>query len=148
MAARTFLTSLLFLLGVFVTPNLAQEQATTATFRALETQWTDAYKQRQTTTLASLMGNECVITTEDGSTYSKVGFISYNMGPLRVDTAEISDIKTRIYENVAVVTGNYHESGESSGKPYDYRDKLTDVWMKFGAKWQLIASHRSPAPKS
>ena len=147
MAARTLLASLFFLLGISVVPNAAQEKATTATFRTLEAQWADAYKQRQTSALASLMGDDCVITTEDGSTYSKVGFISYNMGPLRVDTAEMSDIKTRIYENVVVVTGNYHESGELGGKPYDYRDKVTDIWMKFGAKWQLIASHRSPAPK-
>jgi hypothetical protein len=70
------------------------------------------------------------------------------MGPLRVDSVEMSDIKTRIYENVAVVTGNYHESGELGGKPYDYRDKVTDIWMKFCTKWQLIASHRSPAAKS
>ena len=94
------------------------------------------------------MADDYVITTEDGTTYSKVGFISYNMGPLRVDTAEMADLKIRIHENVAVVTGNYHESGESNGTPYDYRDKITDVWMKLGGKWQLIASHRSLPSKS
>jgi len=147
MAARTFLTLGLFILGILVTQNVAQEKPTTAMFRDLEAQWADAYKQRQASALASLMANDCVITTEDGATYSKVVFISYNMGPLRVDAAETSDIKTRIYDAVAVVTGNYHESGELSGKPYDYRDKVTNVWMKIAAKWQLIASQRTPIPK-
>ena len=148
MAARTFLIPLFVFLGVLAPPSVAQEKPTTALFRDLEAQWADAYKQRQASALASLMANDCVITMDDGSTYSKVGLISYTMGPLRVDAAEISDLKTRIYDNVVVVTGNYHESGELSGKPYEYRDKITDVWMKFGAKWQLIASHRSPLPAS
>jgi ketosteroid isomerase-like protein len=148
MAARTFCTILLCLLGLFVAQNIAQEKPNGATIRALESQWTDAYKQRQASILASLLADDSVITTEDGTTYSKVGFVSYNMGPLRVDTAEVSDLKIRMYENVAVVTGNYHESGELGGKPYEYRDKVTDVWMKIGGKWQLIASHRSLPSKS
>jgi len=31
----------------------------------------------------------------------------------------------------------------SHGKRYDYRDRLTDVWMKVGGAWQVIASHYS-----
>ena len=55
----------------------------------------------------------------------------------------MSDLKIRIHGNIAVVTGAYHERGESGGKTYDYHDRLTDVWMKIGGKWQLIASHYS-----
>ena len=148
MAARTFSALAFSLLGLFVAESVAQEKANSGTFRTLESQWIDAYKQRQTSTLASLLANDCVITTEDGTTYSKVGFVSYAMGPLRVDVAELSDLRVRIYDNVAVVTGNYHESGELSGKPYDYHDKVTRVWMKIAGKWQLIASHCSLTAKS
>ena len=80
---------------------------------------------------------------EDGSTYGKVGFLSYNAGPLRVDFAELADVKIRMHENIAVVTAAYHERGELGGKSYDYHDRLTDVWMKIRGKWQLIASHYS-----
>ena len=31
----------------------------------------------------------------------------------------------------------------SNGKPYEYHDRLTDVWMKRGGKWQVVASHYS-----
>jgi hypothetical protein len=40
-----------------------------------------------------------------------------------------------------VVTGARHERGESNGKRYEYPDRLTDVWMKVGNTWKVIASH-------
>ncbi|HEX8764929.1 MAG TPA: nuclear transport factor 2 family protein [Candidatus Acidoferrum sp.] len=121
----------------------AQENSDAATIRALESKWVDAYKQRQIATVASLLADDYVITQEDGSVFGKVGFISYNAGSLRVDLAETSELKIRMHDNIAVVTGAYREKGVQGGKPYDYHDRLTDVWMKINGKWQLIASHYS-----
>lgn len=139
MRARIFSVLTLCLLGTFAVRVLAQEKSDAATIRA----WVDAYKQRQIATVASLLADDYVITLEDGTTYGKVGFISYNAGSLRVDVAEVSDVKIRMHDNIAVVTAAYHERGVLDGKPYDYHDRLTDVWMKNGGKWQLIASHYS-----
>ena len=143
MRARIFSALALCLLGCFAVCNLAQEKPDVAAIRALEQKWVDAYKQRQITTVASLLADDYVITLEDGSTYGKVGFISYNAGSLRVDIAEVSDLKIRMHDNVAIVTAAYHERGVLAGKSYDYHDRLTDVWMKTAGKWQLIASHYS-----
>jgi ketosteroid isomerase-like protein len=57
--------------------------------------------------------------------------------------AAFSSTKVRLHGNTAVVIGAYHERGTSGGKPYDYRDRFTDVWMKLGGKWQVIASQYS-----
>jgi len=143
MRARLFLFAVFGLLGSLVVPTIPQEKSGESTIRELEAKWADAYKQRKVGDLAPLLADDYVITTEDGNTYSKIGFISFNMGPLRVDVSELSDLKIRMHDNVGVVTGLYHESGEAAGKPYDYRDRLTDVWMKIGGRWQLIASHYS-----
>lgn len=143
MRALIFPTLLLCLLASTAVRDLAQEKPDVASIRALELKWVDAYKQRQIAAVAALLAEDYVITLEDGSTYGKVGFISYNAGPLRVDIAELADVKIRMYENIAVVTAAYHERGELGGKPYDYHDRLTDVWMKIRGKWQLIASHYS-----
>jgi len=146
MRARILSTLVFCLLSPFVIHTLAQEKpekSDAAIIRALESKWMAAYKQRQVATLSSLLADDYVITIEDGSTYGKVGFISYNAGALRVDTVEMSDLNIRMHGNIAVVTGAYHERGESRGKPYDYHDRLTDVWMKNGGEWQLIASHYS-----
>jgi len=143
MRALIFSTLVLCLLASSAVRDLAQEKPDAASIRALELKWVDAYKRRQIDAVAALLVEDYVITLEDGSTYGKVGFLSYNAGPLHVDFAELADIKIRMHENIAVVTAAYHERGELGGKSYDYHDRLTDIWMKIGGKWQLIASHYS-----
>jgi len=145
MRARIFTALIFGLLGCIAAPVLAQEKPDMAAIRALELKWVDAYKQRQIAAVAALLSEDYVITLEDGSVYGKVGFISYSAGPLRVDVADLADVKIRLHENIAVVTAAYHERGQFSGKSYDYHDRLTDVWMKVGVRWQLIASHYSVA---
>ncbi len=55
----------------------------------------------------------------------------------------MSGVSVRVHGNTAVVTGAYHEKGISKGKPYEYRDRFTDVWMNLTGKWQVIVSHYS-----
>src|SRR5258706_6377568 len=147
MQTRGISIAILCFLEFFAAQNAAQERSDEGTIRGLESKWTDAYKQRQIAPLAALLADNYVITMEDGTTLGKVGFLSKNMGPLRVDVAEMLELKVRLRENIAIVTGNYHERGEDSGKSFDYKDRFTDVWMKINGKWQLIASHYSLATK-
>ena len=123
----------------------AQEPASAASqVRKLEEKWTAAYKDRKIDLLSSLLAEDFVITVEDGNTYSKAGYITHSAdSSVRVEVAELSDLRVRLHGNVAVVTGAYHERGQSNGKPYEYHDRLTDVWMKVGGAWQVVASHYS-----
>jgi ketosteroid isomerase-like protein len=134
------------LLSLLLTPVglLAQEKADAATIRALEMKWTESYKQHSIDILSSLLAEDFTITIEDGSVYSKAGYISHSAdSKVHVQIAELSDLKVRFHGDTAIVTGSYHEKGESEGKTYEYHDRLTDVWMKAGGKWQVIASHYS-----
>lgn len=122
----------------------AQEAADVATVRALELKWTEAYKLRQLDLLSSLLDDNCVSTYEDGRVFGKLGVISYIAKPSEhVDSAEMSDLTIRLHGDTAIVTGAYHEQGVSEGKPYDYHDRFTDVWMKVRGNWKLVASHYS-----
>jgi ketosteroid isomerase-like protein len=144
MRARTSVPILVCLLGSCWVAASAQESPDAATIRDLETKWADSYKNRQVDVLSSLMADDYVITMEDGSVYGKVGFISHTAQPSeKVDLVEFADLKIRMHGDAAVVTGSYHEKGESGGKPYDYRDRMTDMWMKIDGKWKLVASHYS-----
>ena len=136
---------ILCLFGVFNLSSVAQEKAdSAAAIRKLEEKWTESYKKRQIDILSALLAEDFVITVEDGSVYSKSGYISHTADTsVQVDVAEISDLKVRMHGGTAVVTGAYHERGKSNGKPYEYHDRLTDVWMKIGNKWQVISSHYS-----
>lgn len=140
---RTLSLSLTILLCA-ACPVAAQEKSDTTTIRKLEEKWTESYKNRKIDILSSLLAEDFVITVEDGAVYSKSGYITHTAdSSVKVDVAEIKDLKVRLHGNVAVVTGAYHERGKSNGKPYEYNDRLTDVWMKVGSQWQVIASHYS-----
>jgi len=122
----------------------AQDKSDAATVRALEIKWTESYKQRSIDILSSLLADDFTITIEDGSVYSKAGYIRHSADPsTHVKVAELSELKVRMHGDTAIVTGAYHEKGDSNGKPYEYHDRLTDVWMKVGGKWQVVASHYS-----
>lgn len=120
----------------------AQAGSESAKIRDLEIELTDAYKQRHFDLLASLLDDDFVITFENGNVYGKTGYISFSgTSSIRVDVAEMSDMKIRMLGNTSVVTGWYHERGVDKDGAYDYRDRFTDVWMKSGVRWVLIASH-------
>jgi|SRR5271156_3703100 ketosteroid isomerase-like protein len=133
------------LLAVLTIRLAAQEPAgAAAQVRRLEEKWTEAYKERSIDILSTLLTEEFVITVEDGNTYSKAGYITHSADPtVQVEVAELSDLRVRVHGGIAVVTGAYHEKGLSKGKPYEYHDRLTDVWVKAGNGWRVLASHYS-----
>jgi ketosteroid isomerase-like protein len=93
--------------------------------------------------ILALEADDFIITVE-GSTLSKAGYIAHNGdSSVHVGVSDMSDLKVRLHGNTAVVTGAYHEKGTEKGKPYEYRDRFTDVWMNIKGTWQVIASHYS-----
>jgi len=115
-----------------------------STIKSLEIKWTESYKERNIDILSSLLAEDFVITIEDGSTYSKAGYISHSAdSSTHVHLAELSDLRVRMHGDTAIVTGLYHERGDTNGRSYEYHDHLTDVWMKVSGKWQVVASHYS-----
>jgi ketosteroid isomerase-like protein len=124
----------------------AQNQSDGASSKilALEDKWNAAYKRGDIGTMESLLAADFIITVEDGSTFSKSGYIAHNGdSTVHIEITEMSGANVRMHGNTAVVTGAYHEKGLSKGKPYEFRDRFTDVWMNVNGKWQVIASHYS-----
>jgi ketosteroid isomerase-like protein len=140
-------STLSFCFFVCLTIRLAAQEppGAAAQVRRLEEKWAEAYKERDIDILSTLLTEDFVITVEDGNTYSKAGYITHSADPtVRVEVAELSDLRVRIRGgNIAVVTGAYYERGKSNGKPYEYHDRLTDVWVRVGNGWRVLSSHYS-----
>jgi ketosteroid isomerase-like protein len=139
---KTMFSAVLACLVALTVQATAQESPDAAQIRALESQITNSYKLRQVESLATLLDEDFVITFEDGTTLSKTGYVSFMASPAdRIDVAEMSDLKIRVHGTTAVVTGIYHERGDTKSEAYDYHDRFTDVWKKKNGRWRLIASH-------
>jgi ketosteroid isomerase-like protein len=111
---------------------------------ALENSWCDAYKHRDVAAMSSLLAEDFIITVEDGNTYGKAGYIAHSGDAnTQVEVSEMIELKVRVRGNVAIVTGAYHEKGKTKGKPYEYRDRLTDTWINSDGRWLVLASHYS-----
>lgn len=144
MHARSLIALSVSLLSICLLQLRAQDSPDAVAIRGLEAKWAEAYKERRFDVLSSLLADDFVITCEDGSVYSKVGLISQTAQPnMHVEISEFSDLKIKVHGDMAVVTGNYHERGESGTKHYEYNDRFTDVWTKSQSRWQLMASHYS-----
>jgi ketosteroid isomerase-like protein len=136
------------ILLTFVLLNYSAAQikpaAASSAIVALENKWNGAYQRGDITTMSSLLADDLIITVEDGSTLGKAGYIAHNGdSTIHVQITEMSDLKVRMHGTTAVVIGAYHEKGLSNGKPYEYHDRFTDVWLNNNGKWQVIASHYS-----
>jgi ketosteroid isomerase-like protein len=141
---------LLFLLLLLIAPvsallSLAQRNSESgAKILALENKWNEAYQRGDVAAMNSLLADDFVITVEDGNIFSKSGYIAHvGDSDNKVTLSEMSDLKVRVHADVAVVTGVYHEKGTTKGKPYEFHDRLTDVWLLADSRWQVIASHYS-----
>ena len=143
MKAKLLFAVLLLSVTVVPTFSIPQQKAESASkVLALENKWNEAYKQGDVTAMNSLLADDFIITVEDGTTFSKSGYVAHCADPdNRVLISEMSDLKARMHGNTAIVTGAYHEKGTSKGKPYEFHDRLTDVWMLNDGRWQVVASH-------
>jgi len=112
----------------------------------LESEWHAAYKQSDVSAMNSLLADDFIITEEDGSTFSKPGYIAHNgNSSVHVVISDMSNLQVRMHgSNTAVVTGAYHEKGVEKSNVYEYYDRFTDVWMNSNGRWQIIVSHYSP----
>ena len=53
------------------------------------------------------------------------------------DSMEISDLNIRIDGNTGIVTGIGHAKGRmADGKPYDFRARFTDTYVRRDGRWQ------------
>lgn len=148
MGKRAFFLAAFVCLTIFPLGLRAQESSDSAAIRALELKLLDCYKHHQVEVFASVLDDDFVITFEDGSTYSKTGYLAYSSSSsTRVEIVEIPEMKIRLHGDTAVVIGVYHEKGIDSQRSYDYHDRFTDVWMKKAGKWRLIGAHYSVPSK-
>src|SRR3981081_549000 len=75
--------------------------APTSKILALENKWNEAYKRGDVAAMESLLADDFVITVEDGSTFSKSGYIAHNAhSALHVEISEMTAIKVSMHGKV------------------------------------------------
>jgi hypothetical protein len=90
--------------------------------------------------LDRIYADEFVYTTFDGTVRDKTQQLSFTeSGDLRLESGKSDDVKIRIYENTAVMTGRFTAKGQFRGKNIDIRERYTAVWVRQDGRWLLVA---------
>ncbi|MEE2612028.1 MAG: nuclear transport factor 2 family protein, partial [Pseudomonadota bacterium] len=57
----------------------------------------------------------------------------------------LTALNVRVYgKNFAIGNGDHHEAGEDKdGKPFSWKFRFTNVWVRQNGKWQVVAGHSS-----
>lgn len=111
---------------------------------ALERMWNQAQVVRDSSAIASMIGDKFVNTEWDGEVSDRGKFLADFADPKFQPTImSIQDVKVDMYSTTAIVTGVYHTKGTYGAKPYEHFGRFTDTWIFQDGKWQCVASHTS-----
>ena len=92
-----------------------------------------------------IFADDAVVITPDGSPQTKAQLLAdVKSGDLVVESSEISDMKVRAYGDTAVVTYVTTDKGKFKGQDISGRYRWTDVFVRRGGTWQIVAGHGTP----
>jgi ketosteroid isomerase-like protein len=120
---------------------------TQETIRLLESRRYRAMCEADAKTLEELLADSLVYTHSYGGADSKASYldgIRSKKWQYRAVERPIEDIQ--VHGDCAVVTGQVKIELLSDGKPKKLNSRFTNVWVKGGQGWQMVAWQSTPLP--
>jgi len=102
----------------------------------LDKAWTFAELKGDKKTVAGLVADDYIGTTQQGEVENKAQYMA-QVAP-NADMVRSDDYKVRLFGNTAIIT---HRATVEGVRNIQYRS--THVWMKRGGKWLVVAHHGS-----
>lgn len=91
---------------------------------------------------ALIYAEDFVLTTSSGKGKSKLDMLADISSPdLTLEINETTQVKVRVIENTAVLTGILQQKGTYKGNAFDVKLYVTDTWVKVNTHWLLLAGH-------
>ena len=91
--------------------------------------------------LDRLLAPEWMVTHADGRMSTREEVLrESDSGGNRLLEGRVEDVRVRVFDGFAVVTGRTYARGEYKGHPYDVTLRFTDVFVRREG-WQAVASH-------
>ena len=124
---------------------LPPTQDTEAVLMKMERDAAAALVKRDITGFGSVFSEDAVFTGPDGAVQTKAQLLAdIKSGSLVIDASEISDMKVRVFGEAAVVTYTTTDKGKYKGRDISGRYRWTDMFVRRGGKWQIVAGQGTP----
>ena len=104
-----------------------------------------ALLKKDAATFGKHFHDDAVLTTPDGSVQTKAQLLGdVKSGALVLESSSISDMKVKVHGDAAVVTYITTDKGKYKGQDISGRFRWTDVFVRQGGAWQLLAGQGTP----
>jgi ketosteroid isomerase-like protein len=130
----------LLLAGTRVATMDAAEREAEQEVLKVEEELDRAFAEGDTATLDRIWADDVVYTSANGRVLDKAQYLArFRSGTRTFDSFAHDDIRVRLYENMAIVTGRstsvLHDAGRLSAGPR----RFTHIYVKRGGRWRLVA---------
>ena len=132
--------------------SIAQAQhaagSTEKAISALERTWTESQQTNNPDMVAPLLADKFAYTAVDGKVSDKAASLA-EWKETKWTSVVYTDEKVTVFGDTAIARGESKGKViDSSGKPAEYHNRYTDVWVKMpSGKWQCVSSQDSPLAK-
>jgi ketosteroid isomerase-like protein len=144
----------LIMVGLLIAPIAPPEAAgaakpapgpTAESVMAAEEELTRALRDNDADGIARCLSDDwAVISAREGVGEGKSIFPEgIKSGSLKHTAYGVSEPGVRLYGNVALVTTKLHNAATFGGKPYDVRERQTDVWLWKDGGWKCVLTHEA-----
>ncbi|MBI3221460.1 MAG: nuclear transport factor 2 family protein [Bacteroidetes bacterium] len=134
---KTLLISwLLVASGLWTIPSVEEEVI------ARDKELNQLISQHRVKDAALIYADDFVLTTSSGKAKSKQDMLADISSPeVVLEINETTQVKVRVIENTAVLTGILQQKGTYKGNAFDVKLYVTDTWVKVNTNWILLAGH-------
>lgn len=112
---------------------------------AIQQQLAQAWAARDRLTIERLLASEWSVITPDGLTVPRLAALEavFGSNAPTIETMTTDDVTVNLYGSAAVVRGRTVATITLVGTPQTTRVRFTDLCVKRGSSWQVVASHQS-----
>lgn len=110
----------------------------------LESVWNAAHLRADATALDLLWADDLIVTVPDMPVMNKDEALTLvRSGKMKFRRYQTSDLRTRIYGDTAVVTGQLSRERETVTNEFEDDWRFTKVYVRRKGKWLVVAWHGS-----
>jgi ketosteroid isomerase-like protein len=115
-------------------------------FTAIENAFNDAMVSNDIARIADCISDDWVLVTPEAGPVSREGMLdAIGSGRLTHDRMVKTLVRTKVYGDMAVVTGRGQNTGTFRGEPMAADEWITDIYRRIDGRWRCVLTHLTPA---
>jgi hypothetical protein len=112
----------------------------------LETVWNEAHEHGDADALEKLWADDMEVAVPKMPVMTKADVLKFaRSGRMKFLSYKTSDIRVRVYDNAAVVTGRLQRTRSMNGQEISDDWRFTKTYVRETGQWRLVSFHASEA---